>query len=151
MLANGCVKAEDFHDFLHGLREDNASQLTEERIFEAVSNINKKLTRYNMMIRSSLDEKSLERFYVLISTVDNATTRQASHHTPKEFEYFRQVWQTLTQGDASLRSIKKMGQDNKLTNSKQLLEEWHSKRWIVIDEDMVRLGPRSKAELDVLS
>lgn len=150
MMARGCVKASEFTDFLSSLRGDTASQLTDERVVEAVSNLNKKLSKYNMMIRASIDDVTIEKYYALISTVDNAITRQASHHTPKEFDYFRLVWQAIIQGDTTLDTLQQIASQNKVANYEELLQEWQHKHWLVLDGDKFRLGVRAKAELDVL-
>ena len=150
MVANGCVSYDNLISFLQSLREERASQMTEEKVYEAVINLNKRLERFNMMVRSTCDDKTHERFYSLISTVDNDITRRASHHTEKEFEFFRLVWQEL-QNHAALKSdLCKLGPNLRLINQEQLIDTWCNKHWLVEDDDGVRLGPRAKAELDVL-
>lgn len=151
MASKGCVKASEFEEFLNSLREDDASQLDEQRVIETVGKLNNVLTKFNMRIRSTTDDKTHERYYSLISTIDNSITRQASHYTPKEFDYFRLIWQTLQDGECEMSEIKRLGTQNKVLNHKLLVQEWHDKHWLVIEDDTVRLGPRSKAELDVLS
>lgn len=152
MMAKGCVRSDEFETLLGQLRPDSTSQLTEEKIFLAMQHINKKITRFNMMLRATVDEKTLEKYYVLISTVDNDITRAASHHNPKEFEYFRLLFSSLREGEAEENEVVRMSEQARLTNSeaRALITEWSKKHWIVSENGTLRLGPRSRAELDVL-
>jgi len=152
MLARGCVTSEELRDFFAALRPEGSSQLTDETIYSAINNMNSKLKRYNMMIRASTDDKTQQKFYSLISTVDNWITKEASHHTPKEFEFFRLIWQIIREGNIERDKARDLASSIKLANYEELLEEWCEKHWLVYerDRDEYRIGPRSKAELDVL-
>lgn len=152
MMAKGCVKSDEFERLLEELRPESSSQITEEKILTAIQHINKKITRFNMMLRSTVDEKTLDKYYVLISTVDNDITRAASHHNAKEFEYFRLLFSNLREGEAEEEDMVRMSEHARLTNSeaRALISEWCQKHWIASEDGLLRLGPRSKAELDVL-
>lgn len=152
MLARGCVKSDEFFDFLNSLRNDGASQLSDETIFASVSNMNQKLKKYNMMIRASTDDKTHEKYYSLISTIDNPITREACHYTPKEFEYFRLIWQVIRDSPLERDRARELANSIKLQNYEELLIEWCEKQWLVHEQqqDKYRIGPRSRAELDVL-
>lgn len=151
LLAHGCVTSEELFDFLSLLREDTRSQLTDENIARSIEVVNNKLKMFNMMIRSAYNSKTRKRHYALISTVDNAITRQASHHTEKEFEYFRLIWLELQEGPGDLNRFYSIGRDLKLTNYKDLIQEWTRKHWLLIEGGEVFLGPRANLELDVLA
>lgn len=152
MMAKGCVKSDEFEALLDQLRPDNSSQLSEEKILHAVQHINGKITKYNMMLRATVDEKTLEKYYVLISTVDNDITRTATHHNPKELEYFRLIYSNLRDGPAEESTIVRLADRAKLTQTegRALIKQWVAKHWIASEDRSLRLGPRSKAELDVL-
>lgn len=169
MIANGCVTEDKFRAMLNGLSD----QLDDEKIFQIVQEINKRLKRFNMMLRATIDEITAEKYYVLISMVDNEITRSASHHTPKQFEYFKHLLQEIVHSERNLPNYK-FGFINEQelmniaeratipTTSKtrstepeylSLLNEWCDKNWIQIvpsnGEKLITLGVRSTAELDV--
>lgn len=150
MMSKGCVRSDEFIDFVKSLRGDRHSQLTDEKVLEAVSNLNAKLRKYNMMIRYTLDDKTHERFYSLISTVDNDITRKASHHTDKEFDYFKLLLDELQDGPKPLESLCTLSPLLPLGSQRELIKEWVSKYWLAQDDGLVRLGPRARAELDVI-
>lgn len=151
MMAKGCVRSEEFNNFLVSLRGENASQFTDDKVMEAVANLNAKLKRFNMMIRYTLDDKTHERFYSLISTVDNDITRQATHHSEKEFEYFRTIFEELQDGPKPIDHVLTLCENLAIKNVKSLVSEWCEKHWLVEERDgNIRLGPRARAELDVL-
>lgn len=152
MMARGCVKSDEFESLLEQLRPDSTSQLTGEKILQAVQHINSRLKKFNMMLRETVDEKTLEKFYVLISTVDNDISRAASHHNLKELEYFRLIYSSLRDGPAEVSSVFGLASQAKLSPSegRALVNQWVSKHWIALEGSSLRLGPRSKAELDVL-
>lgn len=150
MMSKGCVRSDEFMDFVQSLRGDRQSQFTEEKVMEAVTNINAKLRKYNMMIRYTLDDKTHERFYSLISTVDNEITRKASHHTDKEFDYFRTILEELQDGPKPIASIRNLSQHLTTSRQRELVEEWAKKHWLVVEDDQIRLGPRTRAELDIV-
>uniref|UniRef100_A0A6G1SPE0 Non-structural maintenance of chromosomes element 1 homolog n=1 Tax=Aceria tosichella TaxID=561515 RepID=A0A6G1SPE0_9ACAR len=160
MLTHGCVPASELLAFLSALKRSDGSQMSEENMSRSVENVNDRIKNFNMMIRSAYYDKTRTRYYALISTVDNEITRKASHHTEKEFHYFRSIWQRLveakdssTDGNQSPPTLKDMytiGKDLKLPNYKELVEEWSKKYWLHIEGNDIDLGPRAKLELDVL-
>ena len=164
MLANGCVKAVDFQIFLESLAIRD-EQLDEQFIFKIVYETNKMLNNYNMMLRSSMDEVTTEKYFVLISKVDNEITRAASHHTPKQFEFFKLILQAIVhepRGIITDSALKELAEKATLPTSKSrgtlpeyktTFNEWCQKNWFLIvtedDIDFITLGVRSMAELDV--
>jgi hypothetical protein len=151
MISHGCVTSAEIFAFVSTLRRTDSSQLTEENLARSIEKVNGKIKKFNMMIRSAYDTKTRQRYYALISTVDNDITRKASHHSEKEFEYFRLIWQELQDGSCELKDLHRIGKELKLTNYKDLIEEWSKKYWLHVDGEEVTLGPRANLELDVLT
>lgn len=151
LLSHGCVTSEQLFEFFVTLRQDDrTSQFTEEKFVRAIDNLNERIKMFNMMVRSAYDSNTRKRYYALISKVDNEITRKASHHTEKEFEYFRLIWERLQEEPCQLAELYNIGKELKLLNYKDLVEEWSNKFWLYKDGDEVKLGVRSELELDVL-
>lgn len=152
MLSHGCVTSPELMTFLSTLRRAESSEISEEDAARSIDNVNEKIKSFNMMIRSAYDDKTRKRCYALISTVDNDITRKASHHTEKELEYFRLIWQALQEeGQKVLKDVYRIGRELKLTNYKDLIDEWSKKYWLHVEGEIVNLGVRSNLELDVLT
>lgn len=164
MIANGCVKVSEFTAFLVKLLEQNdvSTQLTDEKVAQLVQQVNTKIKKFNLMIRGSLDEVTLEQYYVLISTVANDVTRAASHHTPEQFELFKLTLEAVVndqRGAISMDTFKQLAEKayaqkrSNLPEYKLILVQWCEKHWlrsVYEDEtDCITLGVRSLAELDV--
>ena len=153
MLARGCVTKDEFHTFVGSLRirsEDDNSEISEETVMNSVASMNGKLKRFNMMIRATVDDETQLKYFSLISTIDNAITKEATHHSAKEFDFFRQVWEAVKDEPISIQRAREMANSIKLNNCDDLLETWCEKLWLMKRDGEFRLGPRSKAELDVL-
>lgn len=155
LLSHGCVTSDELAEFLVTTRpsdrgRSSQSQLTDGELNKAVNNLSDKLKMFDMMIRSAYDPNTRKRYYALISTVDNDITRKASHYTEKEFEYFRLVWEKIQTDPCKLDDLYTIGKNLKLTNYKNLINEWTEKHWLYKDGDKVKLGIRSELELDVL-
>lgn len=150
MIAKGCVDSEEFFSFLDTMRTDDASQLSDRNVSLVITNINERLKKYNMRIRDTVDDN--KRYYSLISTINNVITREASHHTEKEFDYFKQIWEAAKELPIPSDRVKSIATASKVLNWKELVDQWCEKHWLVHepDQDTYRLGPRSMAELDVL-
>lgn len=131
-------------------QETQRLQKLEEKALKSVAALNTKLQMFNMMIRSTYYEKTRQRYFSLISTVDNDIMRKASHYTPKEFEFFRQVLEEIQDGPCGLEDLFEIGKNFNLANYKELVEEWCVKHWLYKDSCGIHLGPRGTAELDVL-
>jgi len=166
MIAHGCVKASELRSLLEKLVDNDSIQLTDERVFQLIVEVNTKLSRFNMMIRGSMDEVTTEKYYVLISTVDNEISRAAIHHSPKQFEFFKLTLQAIVhepRGIITYKTLKELAekatiQTTSKTRScqpeyKLLFNDWWKKSWFLIvsedNEDYITLGVRSMAELDV--
>lgn len=138
------------------MQYDEHSQITNEKLAEVVSAVNVKIRPFNMMIRSSVCEVTREAYYSLISTIDNAVTRMATFHTPKEYEYFRLLLkQMVEEGKLPYSEAKKLSKGFLLGQRKpeDLIDEWMKKHWFITvqedDEKFLVQGPRCSAELDV--
>lgn len=149
MISRGCVLTDELSEFLVELK---GSQISDEDFGRAIGKANQKLSKYNMRLVSSLDKKTLKSYHSLISTVDNEVSHKAIHHSPKEFEYFKLIWQELIRqpnNEDDMETIKRIATQKGINNYSDLLEEWHRKHWLVLEDDTVRLGPRA-VELEVL-
>lgn len=129
--------------------------LDEEKVFSVVQKTNNKLSPFNMMIRAGIDEITNEKYYVLISTVDNMLTRAASLYNSKEKELFRRSLQAMVNDPRSTIDFSdftgiaiKAGVP--VADRRRLFDEWRRKHWFTtVTEDTVTLGVRSMTELDV--
>lgn len=143
MIVHGCVKEEKLSE-IYG----DFSQLMQKA--------NKELKRFSMMIRGSMDEITTDRYYVLISTVDNHITHAATQYNPKQYEFFKLILQAIVNNPRGIitdRDLKPLAEKATLTEHKSLFEEWCSRNWFTIVSedryDFITLGVRSIAELDV--
>lgn len=160
MMANGCVKESDLAERLakFGQNDINESQI--------LHSANRALKPFNMMIRGILDEITTKRYYVYICTVDNDITQAAVQYTPKQYEFFKLILQSIVHeprgitDDSTLKTlaervaISTTGKTRgTIPEYKGLFNEWCQKNWFVIvsegDCDYITLGVRSMAELDV--
>lgn len=164
-IHNGLVKVDDFRGFLQKFifpEEPSQRQLDDETMYQLVQNTNKKLQRFNMMVRASMDEITGTRYYVLISTVDNEITQAASHYNPKQIEFFKLILQAIVSDpngvidDENLKSLAERASlvttsrtRSTLPEYRQLFNEWLVKEWLKTVPDGITLGVRSTAELDV--
>lgn len=167
MIAHGCVKEDVLRAKLKEIANSNGeSNVDDERVSQMIQYANKKLKRFNMMIRGSMDEVTVERYYVLISTVDNEITHAATQYSAKQYEFFKFIFQAIVHDprgiitDPTLKSLAEkatiptIGKSRaSLAEHKILFNEWCSRNWFLMvtegEHVFITLGVRSMAELDV--
>lgn len=167
LMANGCVKEEELAAFLQKISSSNsASQQNADKIYQFILQINKKIGKFNLMIRRTVDDITTIRYYVLISTVDSAITREASQYTPKQYEFFKFtlkaivdeprgiITEMILKGMAEKAGVALIGKSRScLPEYKMLYNEWVDQKWLHIvvegNSEFITLGARSMAELDV--
>lgn len=167
LIANGCVKEEELEAFLQKISSSNStSQQNADKIYQLVLQINKKIGKYNLMIRRAVDDITTIRYYVLISTVDSAITREASQYTPKQYEFFKFTLRAIVdepRGIITESTLKEMAEKagvalvgksrTCLPEYKMMYNEWVDQKWLHVviegDSEYITLGVRSMAELDV--
>lgn len=170
MISNGCVIYDDFVKLLVqiGFLED-ATNFREDKLYALVNHVNKKLKKFNMMIRPTPDEldKNCPKYFVLISTVDNDITRAAHSHTPKQYEFFKLLLNEIVANPRGIikrfsidefaiqatLSTKVSRTNRNLAEHEMVFSDWCFRKWFVIvreeGEEFITLGVRSLAELDV--
>lgn len=157
MMHYCCVKEDELLVAVQNLI-GGSEDLDLETLNSRINKINIKIKKYDLMIRRSMDEIDTNKYYVLISTVDNAITRAASNYNQKQLELFRQILITIVdepQGTVSSVEIKRFATQLGLKNKEadHVLQEWIQSKWFVeVEEDVtgcITLGVRSTAELDV--
>lgn len=157
MMAEGCVEEDTLREKLKEIANLNGeSDVDDDRVSQMINQANKNLKRFNMMIRGSMDEVTTKRYYVLISTVDNDITHSAVQYTPKQYEFFKHILQSIVyepRGIISESTIKNLAERNSVADYRNLFRTWCLKNWFVRveenGEDFITLGVRSTAELDV--
>lgn len=170
MIHHGCVGADELLVFLQNLIVPNGTesvtQLDEEKVFRIVQQVNKKLKKFDLMIRSAMDEYTTRKYYVLISTVDNEITRASSLYSPKQLEFFKLLLQAIvyeSRGIISDSDMKVLATNSSLATIarsrgqlpeyRSLFNDWCNKNWFSLvsedGQDYITLGVRAIAELDV--
>lgn len=170
MIYHGCVGSDELLVFLQNIFNANnvniSTQLDDEKVYRVIDQVNKKLKKFNLMIRSTMDEYNIKKYYILISKVDNEITRASSLYSPKQLEFFKLLLQSIVHEQngiipcSDLKSLaekatmpttsKSRGQ---LPEYRSTFQEWCRKKWFfTVTEDnldYITLGVRSVAELDV--
>lgn len=166
MLANGCVESKDFDEFLIQKMEFNPDRLSDEHIGKIIEKCNRFLTRYNMMIRTTMDDILKKKYHILISTVDNEITHAAHYHTPKQFEFFKLILTSIVanpRGIITLVDLENLGNicglqtkgktKRVIPEHRAIYNEWCMRNWFInvteANTEYITLGVRSMAELDV--
>lgn len=156
MLANGCVKEQDFEAFVQKHTSGEMSQMNSAKVYQLVLQINKRIGPFNQMIRRTVDSVTRDSYYVLICTVDNAITHEAKQYSPLEYELFKVILKSIVdepRGFITEQCIREKAEEVGVKNWKELLNVWVDKRWFQIvvkgDVENITLGVRSMAELDV--
>lgn len=157
MMAEGYAEEGSLREKLKVIANLNGeSDVDDDRVSQMINHANKNLKRFNLMIRGSMDEVTTKRYYVLISTVDNDITHAAVQYTPKQYEFFKHILQSIVhepRGIISEFTIKTLAERSSIPDYRNLFRNWCSKNWFVRveenGEDFITLGVRSTAELDV--
>lgn len=161
IMSHGCVDAEQFTKQMREILGKSAPpEFGPEQTFQLVQQINKRLDRFQMMIRQIMDENDTKKYYVLISKVDNNITQSAFHKNPKKHEFFKLLVVSIVRSsrgivskDDSVKDAARTALITPLSVAKKMMEHWCERRWFsVIKEagvDYYTLGVRSMSELDV--
>lgn len=164
MLSRGCVPVDELLVFLQNIY--TGVEFDDEKVFRIVQMVNSNLKEFNLMIRSTMDEITTKKFYILISTVDNEITRASSLYSQKQLEFFKLILQAVVhepRGIISHSDLKLLADRatlpttsksrGQLPEFKTVFNEWCLKNWFTVvtenEGEYITLGVRSVAELDV--
>lgn len=165
MVMNPCVSEEQFQMAANKILTSSSEDVDGDPT-KLYQDANKRLNPFNMMIRTTINDLTREKYYVLISTVDNDVTHAATRYNPKQIEFFKHLLQSVVHATRGIipHSSMRISADKamlpsstKFTSAKResesLFREWTAKKWFdVIEEDendFITLGVRTMAELDV--
>uniref|UniRef100_A0A1Q3F251 Non-structural maintenance of chromosomes element 1 homolog n=1 Tax=Culex tarsalis TaxID=7177 RepID=A0A1Q3F251_CULTA len=129
----------------------------ERRLQELIDQINPKLSRYQQKIVLLESDPKLPNYVVFANLSDSPLNRLQTTYPAGELSFFRVVLHELaaTQGHKLeqiewLNLTAKIEEGRNVTKSRaeELLTEWVSAGYLVLDEDGIGFGPKTQVEFD---